>query len=68
MFSASEPEDLPTLPKSADWLLRGLLRGILRGMLRGILRGILRMPLNLVVLAIFENLPVGRSSPYFRVL
>ena len=24
--------------------------------------------LNLVVLVIFENLPVGRSDPYFRVL
>ena len=38
------------------------------GILRGILMCILRIPLHWVVLRIFENLPVGRSGPYFRVL
>ena len=39
--------------------------GVLLGVL---LRVLLRSTLNLVVLTIFENLPVGRSGPYFMVL
>ena len=44
-----------------------LLRMILRMLLRMILRVLLRSTLNLVVLVIFENLPVGRSGSYFTI-
>ena len=49
-------------------ILRVLLRMILRVLLRMILRVLLRSTLNLVVLAIFDTLPVGRSGPYFILL